>query len=281
MKLAIALLLLLSAPASQALEPQSPRSLRLDEYGISEVLIHNQLTTVLLFPEPVAMVIGEGLTDGSVAGVVQYSNPVGSRALILRDLESLGMVIMQVMVGDEVFVFRLGHSDRPDTLVRLRSGNETVEAKEVPRAEVLNRRIEVSGERLEQLGKLARSRSVLEHSLPDHYRGVTSERTSWVHREKGLTFEIKEVHRFASEDALVLLGTIKNSNQVREWMNRDNLRIRVGDSRLYKPTKVGMSSDLIPGGNGSANFELVLVGDSKGRRVNLSADNRFNVELAK
>ena len=277
----IPLLLVLWAPALLALEPQPPRSIRLDENGISEILIHHGLTTVLLFPEPVAMVIGEGLTDGSIPGVVQYSNPRGSGTLVLRDLESLGMIIMQVMVDDEIFVFRLSHSERPDTLVRLRSNEQRILGKEVSVEEVSKQRIEVSDERLEQLGKLARSRDVLERSLPQYYRDVTSRGVSWVHKEKGLTFEITEVHRFADEDALVLLGTIRNSNRVREWMNREALRIRVGESRVYKPTKVGMSSDLIPGGGGSSNFELILVGDSKGRRVHLSPDNHFHLELAK
>ena len=94
----IVILLLLPLQA----EPLKPMAMKLNADVIQKIPIHSQVQTLLLFPEPVTLVLGEGLSDGKTQGKVQAQLAEDKRVLIVRSIEAQSEVLMQVMVGEEM-----------------------------------------------------------------------------------------------------------------------------------------------------------------------------------
>jgi len=106
MKTIIFYLLLIS---SLAAKPLAPYTLPLSKEKIQSIPLHRGVDTVLIFPEEVESILGNGLTSatemqGSVAYQQGQANP---KAIVLRHLDSTSKVLMTVMIGDAAYVFRL------------------------------------------------------------------------------------------------------------------------------------------------------------------------------
>ncbi len=267
------LILMLWSTVAYAVEPHPPRTLSFDTENITVIKIHHELTTILQFPEKVSMVVGKGLTDGSTPGKVQYSSPKGSKIVVLRLLDLKSTSFMQVLCDDRMVLFKLVGSDAPDSVVHLLKSEK---AKQIEAADLSRFKIDLWQERVMQLVKLARTRDDLEASLPDQYKGVSSRKVAFLHTAKDVETMVTEVHRFSKEDTLVIFGTIKNIGKNAIKLNPSQMRIRVGESRVYKPNKLGLLKYIIAADQSIA-FEAVMIGNTKGRKLHLSAENTFKL----
>jgi len=264
---------MLLAVTAGAVAPEAPRKLVLDTERITTIHIHHDVTTILQFPEVVSMVVGKGLTDGSNPGNVQYTSPKGSKTVVLRLLDAKSITFMQVLCADKMMMFKLVGSDKPDSVVQLVKREK---AQEIPAPNLSNFKVNLSQERVMQLVKLAQSRDALEASLPEQYKGVASRKVAYVHEAKGLRTMVTEVHRFSKDDTLVIFGTIKSLGKIPITLKPSQMRIRVGKSRSYTPSKLGLLKYTITAGQSIA-FEAVLIGNTKGRKLHLSAENTFKL----
>ena len=99
-------------------EPLKPMTMKLNSDEIMKIPLHSRVQTLLLFPEPVTLLIGEGVTDGQSEGKVQAQLAEDKRVVVLRSLEPDSTALMQVMVGTEAYAFRLYHDDQSASIIR-------------------------------------------------------------------------------------------------------------------------------------------------------------------
>ena len=82
-------------------------TVKLNSDEIVKIPIHSRVQTLLLFPEQVTLLIGEGITDGQSEGKVQAQLAEDKRVVVLRSLMPDSTALMQVTVGTEAYAFRL------------------------------------------------------------------------------------------------------------------------------------------------------------------------------
>jgi hypothetical protein len=102
-----------------AAEPLPPLALKLNSEIIQPLGLHPKVDLLLVFPEEVTLILGQGLTTGDAPGQVQFQQGDKNPKLVtLRQLDPKADVIMQVVLKEQVFVFRLQPSERPPTSIR-------------------------------------------------------------------------------------------------------------------------------------------------------------------
>lgn len=251
-----------------AVEPKVPRSLTLHADAIAEVSLHEKVTTVLQFSEKVTMVTGVGLTDGSTDGVVQCEHPKDSRNVILRGLGKEGRVLMQVMMGDQVYALLLTRSEEPDSVVRLSALSPEAEVAAAKETGLL-----VSEERSAEILRLAAERfggTMVE--------GIDARRVHNLWRGENVEILAESVARVAKDDVIVLKGSLKNAGTESLDLGSLSASLLVGEARLVPATKFQPNvTRLEPGAR--AEYFLLVAGDGYGARANLSLKNRFDLIL--
>jgi hypothetical protein len=247
-----------------AVEPLDPRVAPNTPRQTLPVSLHPDLTTMLVFPEPISMIVGAGLTDGATAGLVQFDHRKNSPVVTFRPLQTEQSVFAQIIAGENVYFCRLSPGEKPDSVVTIATpvGNQAVE---VPIEEVFSQRLALSQERLRQFVELARSAAVLRHASPKEYENSQSLEVSMERRAGVFETRIEKIHRFPKSDILVFLGTITNKGNVPVSISENRLQLIVGQSRKLTPNYISLFNRIIGVGE-SAQVECVLAGDGQGNR---------------
>lgn len=272
------LLLFASLSAAQAVEPLEPRTVPSSPRKTLPVSLHTEITTMLVFPEPVSMIVGAGLTDGTTAGLVQFDHRRGSLVVTFRAMQAEQSAFAQIISGGNIYFCRLNFADSPDSVVTI-SPSAIKAAADVPLEEVVAQRLAVSEPRLRQLVELARSAAVLRQAVPDEFRGYESCLDVSVASRTGfLETRVDQVHRFPESDSLVVFGTVTNRGNAPVKFQAAAIRIRVGGSRILRPNWARPVPMSLQAGE-SARVECVVAGDGAGTRLNLSIRNRFSISV--
>ncbi len=263
---------------ASAVEPLEPRSVPNAPRQTLPVSLHPDLTTMLVFPEPISMIVGAGLTDGASPGLVQFDHRKGSAVVTFRPLQTAQGVFAQIIAGGTVYFCRFSPAVRPDSLVTI-TAPVGGQSHEVPVEVVVSQRLELPKERLLQYIELARSASVLSNALPNEYEGSQALEVSMVNRVGVFETRIEKIHRFPKSDVLVFFGTVTNKTNVPVAVSSDHLRLTVGESRKMIPNWTSPINKNVGIGE-SVRFECVLAGDGQGNRLHLSIRNRFTFDIS-
>lgn len=275
---AILLLSALLLVQALAVEPFEPRTVPSAPRQTLPVSLHPDLTTMLVFPEPISMIVGAGLTDGTAPGLVQFDHRKGSTVVTFRPLQTAQGVFAQIIAGESVYFCRFNPGAKPDSVVTIAApvGNST---KEVPVEEVASQRLALPQERLRQLVELARSAAVLRNALPNEYEGSQALEVSMANRVGAFETRIEKIQRFPKSDALVFFGTVTNRGNVSVSISTDRLRLIVGGTRKLIPNWMSPLNQSFRVGD-SVHFECVLAGDGQGNRLHLSIQNKFSLDIS-
>jgi len=261
-------------------EPLRPYSLMLNKGQIEAIPIHNEIDTLLIFPEDVESIVGKGLTSGAeTLGTILYKqgekNP---KTIILRHLDNSSKVLMTIMIKNEAFVFRLEPSLEPASVIYLnKAENLQDQAREITPEEALIRARPISEKRKLELFRLSKEAHFLKSRVPKFYAGYSEKQTSLTATEDRLKTSITRLTRFANEDALLFFGTIQNASNKPIDLARCSVTLKVG-KRGYQPSKLRADQKIIAPG-ASVKFEGLLLGNGQGSPLHLSLDNKFILHL--
>lgn len=255
-------------------EPLPPMDMKLDPKNIQKIAIHSQVQTLLLFPKPVTLVIGEGITNGKQPGVVQAQIAEDPRVIILKALEPKAEVLLQVIVDQEPYAFKVDFDDQPMSIVRFHGELQLSPTKEISRESLEKKREFPSPARQRQLIGLASNAKILRSQLPNEYKNYQSRDFQQSHQGKLLSTALLKIARFPEEQALVIYGRIKNTGSAPATPQK--LYLQVGSQRFYPlPFSQHGNKALAPGEELS--FVTVLIGDGQGGSLHLSLDNEYRL----
>jgi hypothetical protein len=273
MKLAIILPLMLSFLPLQA-EPLKPMTMKLNSDEIVKIPIHSRVQTLLLFPEPVTLLIGEGITDGQREGRVQAQLAEDKRVVVLRSIAPDATALMQIMVGPEAYAFRLQHDEHPASIIRFGGGQRFPKAKEISVGQAQKNFAFPSQARQHQLIQLAKQAGVLKSQLPDEYQGYQSRDFNEVTWGSGVSCTLKHIARFPQDHSMVVFATITNLSE--DLVKSGSLNLKVGGGRSYPLPFSGPKASPLKHGE-SYSFATLLLGDGSGNPLHLSLENDFEL----
>ena len=258
-------------------EPRPPMVMRLDENAIHSIPLHPESNTLLVFPEDVTLILGHHLSRGERPGRVYCQQAENAKHLVLRQLEENSTVLMQVVMGERAFVFKLAGSDHPASVIRFHAQGQAPPAVEIAPSKILNTKRTVSPKRLAELIRLTKEAAFLQPRLPHEYRGFVARRVQFSSKiRQNVSATITGLARFPMEDALVVLGRIRNDG-TRTVTLGSNMRLKVGDSRHYAFSQFDLAQKTLRPGRETI-FSAILVGDGKGAPLHLSLENQFSLE---
>lgn len=269
------LFLLLTCSLAQA-EPRKPADRILDPNATMPVAIHPSATTLLVFPEPVTLVVGAGLSDGSTPGDVHYQHAKNPKHLVLRQLTAGSTVLMQIAMGEQTYAFELSTGDRPDNIIRFHQNPALGPAVELDEEQVRQQMLDVPEERQFQLTRLVEGESFLRPTLAAAYEDYFSTKVSYTSENHDLQVTIHRVARFAQEDSIILVAKIENLSSHPIDLSNRQASVLVGEQQIaLSPTFLAASQNTIPPGE-QIDCSVVLVGDGHGQRLHLDPrKNRF------
>ena len=242
--------------------------------------ISASVTTVIYFPKPIRGVLGFGLTAGQEAGqpnaFVQYEHPEGSPIVALRALQGFEKLYMTVIMDESLYVFELSNTAQPVVALKLVERPLNDGAREVSYDEVRDGRIHSTPEDLVGLLHKAWNRPVLQKSYASLYTRSEFRKTDAKTDYGDVVVTVTEVHRFADQDATVLLGVIKNHRATPIAFNPASVGVYVG-ARMY-PAQLCDASGTVPA-KGEAAIGVVLRGSTEGDREHLSSKNDYRIAL--
>ncbi len=264
--------------------PQSPYSLHLEDDQIMSLELNLRVETLLVFPEDIRLLSGLGLTDGSVEGSVLYQMGEVPNVLHLRPLEEAFDVLMNVMIDEGVYVYRLKPSNTPATVIRmthtleepLSMGNATLITPEMAKELVS----EPMYSRQEELMRLFKEERFLRPKLPELYQNYESEIVMKEFVQKHFKFFISHVGRFADDDALLVSGYVLSSKDLETEFSLEKIGLRIGGYRNVAFTNIRPRSALL-NADKSVHFTGLLIGNGKGEPGYYSLDNTFRLYLKK
>ena len=238
------------------------------------------VTTVIYFPKPIRGVLGFGLTAGQEAGqpnaFVQYEHPEGSPIVALRALQGFEKLYMTVIMDESLYVFEIYNTAQPVVALKLVERPANDGAREVSYDEVRDGRIHSTPEDLVGLLHKAWNRPVLQKSYASLYARSEYRKADAKTDYGDVVVTVTEVHRFADQDATVLLGFIKNNRATPIAFNPASVGVYVG-ARQY-PAQLCDASGTVPA-KGEAAIGVVLRGSTEGDREHLSSKNDYRIAL--
>jgi hypothetical protein len=276
-------LLIIAALVSNLLaQPRAPYIETLKETAIRIIPLHSEIDTLLVFPDQVDSIIGNGLAkDGSSPGFVLFQQGAENpKTVILRHLDSKTSVLMTVMSGDQAFVFKLEPSETPATVIRFQKPGNGQAGEKIDPEQALLRSRPLSEERKTELLRLARESSSLREKLKAEYEGYSEKAVAFAFIWNGLETKISRVSRFSKDDALTFSGTITNLRDLPADLNGSQIKLRIGEKTLYPVSLLKVTKTTIPA-RGSVNFQGLLLGDGAGNALHPSIDNAFNLQLTR
>jgi len=272
----------------------------LDPNGVTQIPVCSGYVTTVLFPRPVAGIVGYGLTSdpASEEGSIQYAHPGDSGLVTLRVLKpDLRVAYMTVLTGDDLYNFALVNSPgRAALSVKLTEGNRQVEQPEpgsiqlaaadaqpstspvpqVTKEDVVNARPVYHPEKLRTLLELAKEAALLQESSPELYAGYEERKVSNVSDYGDVIATVQEVHRFPADDAIVLFGEIRNKSVKPITFDPAAITIGIGD-RQYPSAFIDCAPKVEA--ETAIKFAVVGQGDLDGSRAHLALRNTFRIQL--
>jgi hypothetical protein len=268
------ILITLILPAMVRADPVPPATRQLGPSEIQTVPIHFGMDTLLMFPEPVTLIAGKGLTSGEGQGAVHFQQAENPQWILLRQIQPGIPVLMHVVMGAEGYSFRLVGSDRPASIIRYVKEAQATPAAAIPEAELRHQPSPVGRERQAQLLKLALGEPVLRAKLPEEYSGYRSVASDVTSEIAGLQIRVARVARFNEEDAVAVIADVRSEDGGRVDLASSDWRIQVGENRVYRPNHSAVHGDP---DKGRVILAFLLIGDGNGRPLHLSPENRFAI----
>jgi hypothetical protein len=271
----------------------------LDPNGVTQIPVCSGYVTTVLFPRPVAGIVGYGLTSdpASEEGSIQYAHPGDSGLVTLRVLKpDLRVAYMTVLTGDDLYNFALVNSPGQAALsVKLTEGNRQVDQPEpgsiqlaaaaqpvaspphqMTKEDVVDARPVYHPEKLRTLLELAKEAPLLQESSPELYKGYEERKVSNVSDYGDVIATVQEVHRFPADDAIVLFGEIQNKSVRPITFDPAAITIGIGD-RQYPSAFVDCAAKV--DAETAIRFAVVGQGDLDGSRAHLALRNAFRIQL--
>ena len=164
--------------------------------------------TILQFPRKVTGLMGYGLTDGKEPGSYHYAHPKDSHLLSLRNLMPKTEADIGVLLGRDLFLFHLVPDANAPAAIRFVDVDQRTRSKprKVSAASLEERQLDYGTDKLLQLLKLARNERVFQAYLPHLYQDVETRLTDLKYDDGSMASVVRQLYRFPSEDAVVLLG---------------------------------------------------------------------------
>jgi len=272
------ILLILTLSGLGKAAPKPPVVWELSPKEIREVSIHSEINTMLIFPKEVTLSMGHGLTDGSTPGVVLQEHAKDKRVLVWRHLGGAENILVQVMLGQKAYAFRIVPSTTPESIVHFveDEGRQPAEKVVLPTGQTWKDGLNRLEKR--ELLNLARSSAILKDRIPHKYEGFQARALSNSHQEVGLRVSLQKAARFANQDALIMIGTVTNQSDQLIELNQRKPYLVVGAKRQYWLSDLSFGkAQLSP--RGQTTIEVILVGDGRGNQVHLSLENLFRIRL--
>lgn len=253
----------------------------LDAYATADLPVSREITTITL-PGPITAVVGADMLidDGKAAGVdIEEGTPVrfqvthapGSNFVLVRSVQPAATGRLTVLFEGAAYVMQLRsvESDSIASAIFKRpAAMDAAKLTRLPEPVRFTSRIGLS------LLDRARAYPVLVNALPHAVEGVSP----GAHGRKidlpDLEIEVREVYRFAKEDAVVFLLTLYNKTDDELAIDPGTFAARVGSEKFQQAIATG-PRELAPGGTAEAEFAIVGMAD--GTRNDLSADNAFTI----
>ena len=241
-----------------------------------------QLTTTLLFPEPLSGVFGLGLVSNSgsqAGGVVQVEHPDGSNLLVLHALSENSRVIATVLMSGVLYVLDIASGPQPDVAVTLtKSGSlgSPGTPQTITPQQVVANRPKYDPELLVGFLRRARDASLLKKLYPGLYEGYSCLNVNFTSDSGSVKTTVTKVHRFAKDDVTVLEGTVQNEASIPLKFDGRVATVEVGNE--IEPVKLFDCLRPIPVG-ATVPVSVVLEGDYDGSRSNISIENTFRLIL--
>lgn len=277
----LTLIFILMVAWAQA-EPQAPIVRRLEAEKITVIPIHSGMDTLLIFPKPVTLILGFGLTDGKVDGVVQYQHEADAKLVVLRQLKEGAEPVMQIMLDGEqqAYVFRLQPSEKPASVIRFVEAGKNLVAQKLSKEELSKLKAKPTKARQSELMRLTAEASFLRERISQEYEGFQMKDVQLPSIQNGVTVTSTRVARFANEDAMIVIGTILNQSDKPFVPGDHTATFRVGLLKSYSPAQLLVSKQKV-GSGGKAEFRGVIIGDGEGGPGHFSLENRITLELNK
>ena len=247
----------------------------MDATFIDLIPLHPKTDTLLLFPEAVGLVAGNGVVTDGAEGKVRHASPEDPRVLILRLIDGREPVLMHVMCDGKPYVFRLEFSESPASVITFEDGPGPVRMIPAPPGKAIG----ANREKQDQVLRLARESSFLRERLPDHYKGF-EEKSSMEIRTTGLlATTTHRVCRFKELDCLLLFGEIRNRGTGDIPVGTLRGHVRIAERQPVAPTRMLIDQPVVPAG-GTIGFQALLLGDGTGGAGHVDIQNVIALETA-
>jgi hypothetical protein len=289
-----------TAPSVEGTFVDSPVIQLKGGHALETLKIGSDVTTVVVFPEPVTLLTGHGLAaDAEKAAALAKAKvtlaqfeSVGPDSLAFRLLQSGAKpCIATVRYGKTgVALLRLTPSETPDVLAMVGSagggmaaaagpslGGQAPAVRALEEEQVTEARIDYSSDELIGILCRAKERKFLERVNPSLYAGWTERNGLKLTAMSGpIASTITEIQRWAEKDAVILTGMLQNTGDKPYSFDPKDVLVRLGQ-RVYPAQFVDCSGRVPPGG--AASIAVILQGNVAGGRENLSVDNDYHLQL--
>ena len=239
-----------------------------------------EITTTVLFPEPIAGLFGLGLVSSAQSGgVVQAEHPEGSTIIVFHALSESAHVLATVLMGGRLYVLNIASGPQPDVAVTL-SKTGSPDSPGVPTTvtpqQIVNARPKYDPELLVGFLRRARDASLLKKLYPGLYEGYDVRNVNFTSDSGSYKTIVTKVHRFSKEDVTVLEGTVQNEASIPLKFDGRAATVEVGTE--VHPVKLLDCLRPIPVA-ATVPVSVVLEGDYDGSRSNISIENTFRLIL--
>jgi hypothetical protein len=288
--------------ATKGYSSEDPRIVNrsLNVKSVTQIAVSSGHVTTLLFPQAVGSIIGYGMTADPSAeeGWVQYAHPERTGLVTLRVIKpEMKVIYMTALVGERLYNFELDNAPESAALSVTLNPAETSSAtqslpvqptsvtvppvmpngtNQVTKQEVMDHRVSYHPEKLNSLLQLAKEAPLMQKTSPELYQGYEEIKANNISDYGDVVVRVEEIHRFPSEDAVVLLGEIQNKGSHNETFDPVAMTIGVGE-RQYPAAFVDCVGKIEAGQ--TVKFGVIGQGDLDGDRAHLAVRNPFRLLL--
>ncbi len=262
-------LLLLTATAVLAAQPEAIQRVTLDDRVVVTVPVATNRVTTLSFPGPITAIDAAGVSaDPKAPGQFQLAHTKGSSFLSVRAVTRKAASNLNIRWNKHTYVFELVESDAPLLALTLEERPPRPATQAAP---------VVSPTRLLALLDKAKSFPLLKQQHPESVAQVevrTFGEKPQVTDLSDYEIRIDEIFRFNPEDTLVFRVTLRNQSDNEIRYRPDSFAVRAGN-RLYHQSISDAAGALPPRAESTVYF--ALTGTPDGGRNELSLKNEFSV----
>lgn len=256
--------------------PKDPETRQLDSERIETIRIHSDINTLLFFPSRVDLIVGAGLTDGSIEGFVQYQQFKDAKIVLLRQLKEMENILIHITCEDRIYPFRLEHGNEPSSVIKFEDG--PVKAKILRAEEVSLILKKPSKTRQLELMRLATESDSLAKKIPEQYEGFEAKNVGFKHEAIGLQTTVRKVAKFEKERSVVLLGEIENFSSRKANFSKFRAQIFVGFSNQVAVQQLRVLKPLLAPGE-KTSFQAIIVAGASDELANVSIENPFRLSF--